>query len=305
MTPIPKFLKLDPVLFRRLPTLRKAAVGLAAYWEWRPQASLLEAADVLGIPESTARRWAAWLEELGATGGATRGAPSSMQVDIRGGEGESNGAPAPLVSQVQGETAHDAAVILATAYMVRTTRRSVTTSETYARILEDLRSKAYAARDLAVYLDATPHTEAYPRDLARTVTMYLEHLNLGRAEARRQTAWIALRRRLRNVSPGDTAWPTDEARAPPWTVIEVDAEAGCLVVRLRTPLDQLYASINGRVGGIWAERAHLARGQYRVEDRTLAGPDDLVAWTFEAETMPLFAAGTAETAKDAANTKGD
>jgi len=75
MIAIPPFWKLDLGLFRRLPPRRKAAAVLAACRAYRPEASLREAAVALGIPTSTARRWAGWLAELDMTGADTSVAP--------------------------------------------------------------------------------------------------------------------------------------------------------------------------------------------------------------------------------------
>ncbi len=313
----PKFLKLDPDLFRRLPAGRKAAAALAAYREWEPEASLTEIAGALGLSEATARRWATWLEEdaagtpsktvdrrLRCTNGAVRGAVcdvtngavcdvtngalSTMDETIRGGEGEKR-PPAPLVARLQDETDEAASVILAAAYMARTTRRNVTTAEAHAVILDDLRSDRYTAPGLAKYLEATPHVDVYPRQLAQAVANYLEHLNLSRTEAKRQTAWAAIRRRLRNVSVGDVAWPTEDPGARPWAIIDVDVEAGRVHLKRRTPAKAVYGE--GGVADGPLAIVYAARAEHDIVDEcTLTGPVDLAGWAFESETMPLFAA---------------
>ena len=262
----PRFLKLDPALFKRLPPLRKAAAALAAFRTWRPEASLLEIADSLGVPESTARRWDGWLAELdapgatdGATGGATGGALSTITSDMRRERGEGNSPPPSLRDRMKKtERSDDQVALLVDAYMARNTNDRVIARQVHGRLHDDLRQRRYAAADAARFLDATPALDGWPSDLSRKVVAWTESLGQYAAKTAEIAAWAAWRRRLANVAAGEPCWDTEGCEH---RVAAVDAEAG------------------------WVDVRH---GGFELRIQV---PQDGRPWVFEAEAMPLFAGG--------------
>jgi len=298
----PEFVQVTLDALRRVGPRRIGLAIVEALRKFRPEATAAEMAAWLGVDERLIRKWLAGIDgrwpvgRHATTPGQNRGGRPAGKPDARdrktGRPGPENrtpgtaktGRPGPsshigetfnrergrdgthpppsLRDQLKTETdANRRLGLLVDGYLARSIH-TTPHAEAWATVYDDLYQGRYAAADLAGYLDRTPHVRAWPRELAAAVGAWLNFRNTSAAKARDLAAWLAWRQRLRLVTPGDALWRTDEAHIG-WHALGVDAEGGCLVAVRRESSGQRY-------------------------EQPIRTPAEGAAWTFAAETMPLF-----------------